>query len=62
VARTLSTVWMMLAPGWRVTRMMIAGLPLNRPRVRVSATLSVTSATSISRTGASPRQATTRPA
>jgi hypothetical protein len=36
----------------------MAGLPLNRPSVRVSATLSATTATSESRTGALLRQAT----
>ncbi len=59
MARTESTVWMTLADGWRVTRTMIAGSPLKRPSVRVSSTLSITSATSCRRTAAPLRQATT---
>ncbi len=61
-ARTPSTVSMMLAPGWRVTSTMMAGSPLNRPRVRVFSTPSTTRATSPRRTAASLRQATTREA
>ncbi len=60
VRRTSLTVWMMLAPGSWVTSTMIAGSPLKRPMVRVSATLSLTSATSRSRTGAPLRMAITR--
>ncbi len=60
-ARTLSTVSMMLAPGWRVTSTITAGWPLNRPSVLTFSTLSTTSATSCRRTAAPLRQATTRP-
>ncbi len=60
-ARTLLTVRMMLAPGCWVTRTTMAGRPLNRPRVRTSCTLSVTVATSCSRTPAPLRQPTIRP-
>ncbi len=59
-ARMLLTVWITLAPGCWVTRIRIAGSLLNRPSVRVSATLSLTSATSARRTGAPLRQAMIR--
>ena len=49
IARMRSTVWMMFAPGWRKMMMMIAGLPLERPAVRMSSTESLTFATSESR-------------
>ncbi len=52
MARTRSTVWMMLAPGWRKTISITAGLPLVRPPVRMSSSESVTSATSARRTAA----------
>ena len=45
-ARTRSTVLMMFAPGWRKTMIRMAGLPLERPPVRMSSTESVTRATS----------------
>ena len=59
-SRTPSTVSMMLAPGACVTSTITAGSPLNRPSVRVFSTLSITRATSPSRTAASLRQAITR--
>ena len=58
-ARTPSTVSITLAPGWRVTSTITAGLPLKRPRVLVFSTPSTTSATSASRIAAPLRQATT---
>ena len=60
-ARTPSTVSMMLAPGWRVTITITAGLPLNRPSVRTSSGPSVTLAMSDSLTAAPLRHATVRP-
>ena len=51
-ARTLSTVSMMLAPGWRNTMIMTAGVPPTSPAVRTSSTESVTVATSDRRTAA----------
>ncbi len=51
-ARTRSTVWMMLAPGWRNTMIRTAGFPLESPPVRMSSTESVTVAMSESRTAA----------
>ena len=51
-ARTLSTVSMMLAPGWRNTINMTDGRPLTRPLARTSSTESVILATSDKRTGA----------
>ncbi len=47
-ARTLSTVSMMLAPGWRKMITMTAGLPLTSPVERRSSTESLTLATSAS--------------
>ena len=58
-ARTPSTVSITLAPGWRVTSTITAGLPLKSPRVRLFSTSSLTSATSERRTAAPLRQATT---
>ena len=40
-ARTPSTVSITLAPGWRVTSTITAGLPLKRPSVRVFSTPSL---------------------
>ena len=60
-ARTPSTVSMTLAPGWLVTSTITAGSPLNRPRVLMFSTPSVTSAMSCRRIAAPSRQATTRP-
>ena len=51
-AFTLSTAWMMLAPGSRDSTSPIAGLPLARPALRKSSTESTTSATSLSLTAA----------
>ena len=51
-ARTLSTAWMMLAPGWRDKTTATPGFPLTRPALRRSSTESRTSATSASLTGA----------
>ena len=51
-SRTLSTVSMMLAPGWRNMITMTAGLPLTNPAARRSSTESWTVATSESRTAA----------
>ncbi len=45
-AFTWSTVWMMLASGWRKMGMMMAGAPLERPRLRMFSTESSTRATS----------------
>jgi len=59
-ARTPSTVSMTLASGCRVTSTMTAGWPLNRPRVLMFSTPSITSATSCRRIAAPSRQATTR--
>ena len=50
--RTRATVAMMLAPGWRYTIIMTAGLPLNSPALRTSCTESSTLATSPMRTAA----------
>ena len=50
-----STVSMMFAPGWRVTTMMMAGLPFMMPALRTSSTESVTLATSEIMTGVPPR-------
>ena len=44
--RICSTVWMMLAPGWRKTVMVMPGLPLTKPAARTFCTESVTFATS----------------
>ena len=60
-ARTPSTVAITLASGWRVTRTITAGWPLNRPSVLLFSTPSPTSATSCSRIAAPLRQATTSP-
>ena len=46
MARTRSTVSMMLASGWRKMGTMMAGTPLDRPRLRMFSTESVTWATS----------------
>ncbi len=54
-ARTRSTVWMMLAPGWREMIISTAGLPSARPVVRTSSTPSLTTATSPTRTAAPAR-------
>ena len=54
-AFTLSTVSMMLAPGWRNTTARTAGLPCEIPACRRFSTESRTSATSDSRTAASLR-------
>ncbi len=51
-ARTLSTVSMMLAPGWREMMISTAGLLLARPALRIFSTESTTSPRSDSRTGA----------
>ena len=59
-ALTASTVSITFAPGWRLTSTTTAGSPLNKPSVFLSSTLSITSATSDSRTGAPLRQASTR--
>src|SRR5450631_2644713 len=50
MARTRSTVSIMLAPGDRKTMIRTPGLPLAKPMLRTSETESVTSATSPSRT------------
>ena len=49
-AFTRSTVLMMLAAGWRETTTTIAGCPFTRPKLWMSVTPSVTSATSARRT------------
>ncbi len=54
-----STVSIMLAAGWREMMMMMAGLPLESPAVRMSSTESVTLAISERRTAAPLRKATT---
>ncbi|OIQ71960.1 hypothetical protein GALL_464210 [mine drainage metagenome] len=59
-ARMPSTTSMTLAPGWRVTSTITAGSPLNRPRVLLFSTPSLTSATSDRRIAAVLRQPTTR--
>ena len=51
-AFTASTVWMTLAPGCLNTMTSTAGLPLARPRLRKSCTLSCTSAMSVRCTAA----------
>ncbi len=51
-AFTLSTVWMMLAPGVRNRSTRIAGLLSDMPILRTSSTPSVTCATSVRRTAA----------
>ena len=48
--RIESTTWITLAPGCLVICTSTAGLPLNRPRLRTSSTLSMTCATSCRRT------------
>ena len=53
-ARTLSTVSMILAPGWRETIMRTAGFPFARPPVKMFSTESVTVATSESRSALPP--------
>jgi hypothetical protein len=52
IARIRSTVSMMLAWGCLEIAMRTAGLPLDIPRLRMSSTESVTSATSVRRMGA----------
>jgi hypothetical protein len=59
-SRTASTVSITLAPACSVISTITAGRPLNSPMVLMFSTPSLTSATSDSRTAASPRQATTR--
>ena len=49
-ARIASTVWMMLAPGWRKMISITARLPLRYPAARTFCTESVTCAMSESRT------------
>ena len=51
-ASTRSTVCTTLAPGWRCTSMMTAGVPLYQPPTREFSSPSTTSATSRSSTGA----------
>ena len=60
MALMASAVSIRLAPGCCVTLTTMAGLPLNMPRRRVSSTLSITRATSPSRTCALPREAMMR--
>ena len=60
MARTPSTVAMMLASASRRISTMMAGSPLNSPSVRRFSTPSTTLATSVSRTAAPSRQAITR--
>ena len=55
-----STVAMTLAPGWRVMRTTMAGLPSTRPIWRTSSTLSMTSDTSDRRITWPSRTAMTR--
>ncbi len=57
-ARTRSTTATVLAPGWRSTASVIEFSPLNVAQVLSVSTLSVTLATSFSRTGLPPRSAT----
>src|SRR5215469_9423023 len=51
VAFTRSAVSIMLAPGWRNTPIITPGFPPDSPRLRMSATESITLATSARRTG-----------